>query len=536
LNVHQPKYNLILLSRNAENLRHLFQESSQLRIVQIDLHQSPLSSLDLDFDAVLHLAARVDFFANSDIDQYNNQILRNLVAITEERNSNASFVFASTWGAVDRHPWDNLRKTLSFSSEPNPTSLYGKGKLQDENFLKNSSLKNVSVVRIPWVYGPGMKNHHIKRLLRMGLQNSVVSRVFWPGRVTLISVSDLCEEFDKLLDCADSGFREIHLKKCFNTEIGTILRYGLLARGKSRFQFKIPKSVNRLLYSIRGVLPFTLRSMLFDVLTSIDSSVEHVSIETDVFSPIIRELNRELSNEIFDVVVTGCLSGLCYAISQELYTRGHNIIGVDIRSSNSHQLFTKLIEYDLTNLEELKQLPELLFQDNSQNKLILINNAGICVKDDDLKMNSSEFHLMTKLNFLAPLILLSEISKRREVFRVINVSSSSSLVTLRKFSYYGATKSALQYISHASDEYSEYYTLVIPSGMDTAMFHNTTRDSYKKRPLNPSDVARKVVQTFNKKSKTLYVGKNSRFTMLVSRIFSHRAAYRLFTLLVERYK
>jgi alcohol dehydrogenase/benzil reductase ((S)-benzoin forming) len=536
LEFRQAKYNLVLLTRDAVNLRNLFQESSQLKIVQIDLHQSPLSIPDFDFDAVLHLAAKVDFFANSDIDRYNNQILRNLVAITEERNLNASFVFASTWGAVDRHPWDNLRNTLSFSSEPNPTSLYGKGKLQDENFLRNSSLKNVSVVRIPWVYGPGMKNHHIKRLLKMGLQNSLVSRVFWPGKVTLISVSDLCEQFEKLLDYADSGFREIHLEKCFNTEVGTILRYGILARGKSRIQLNIPKSVHQLLYFIRGILPFTLRSMLFDVLISIKLSAEQESKEIVKFGPIIRELNKEMSKEIFDVVVTGCSSGLGLAISQELYTQGHNIIGVDIRSSDSHQLFTKFVKFDLTNLEELKELPELLFQGNSQNKLILINNAGVCVKDDDLRMNSSKFHFMTKLNFLAPLILLSEISKWREVFRVVNISSSSSLVTLREFSYYGATKSALQYISHASEDYSENYTLVIPSGMDTPMFHNTTRDSFKKRSLNPSDVARKIVQTFYKKSMTLYIGKNSHLTMLISRIFSHRAAYRLFSLMVGRYK
>lgn len=142
---------------------------------------------------IFHLAANVNFFeAQSDDDKVNFESTRDIIDIlkTDPRQLK-NFIFVSTIGAVDRHKDDRLSSPLTIHSTPTPTTMYGQSKLKAETYLKESGLP-FTIIRPTWVYGMYMRaNSHINTFVTMVYRRSFVTKVHFPGRVSLIYVGDL---------------------------------------------------------------------------------------------------------------------------------------------------------------------------------------------------------------------------------------------------------------------------------------------------------------------------------------------------------
>ena len=112
-------------------------------------------------DTVFHLAARVhQLNASDDAEDYRrvNTEGTQKLAIASARAMVSRFVFFSSVKAVGETS-DTL---IDEDAEPNPVSAYGKSKLDAENFVHDTarnSTMSVSVLRLPLVYGAGVKGN-----------------------------------------------------------------------------------------------------------------------------------------------------------------------------------------------------------------------------------------------------------------------------------------------------------------------------------------------------------------------------------------
>jgi UDP-glucose 4-epimerase len=105
----------------------------------------------------------------------------------------------STFGVHDR-PWlRRIAGPLDETSPKAPVSEYGRTKMVAERLVRVSGLPHV-IARLPWVYGPGMReDSHIRVLAAMCRANSPVTRIDFPGRVSVAYIADLADVLAALL-------------------------------------------------------------------------------------------------------------------------------------------------------------------------------------------------------------------------------------------------------------------------------------------------------------------------------------------------
>lgn len=117
------------------------------------------------YDAVYHVAGivhRKETAVNKDLYYKVNRDLTYHLAIKAKNEGVKSFVFLSTmavYGLIGKIGEDTI---ISKETEPNPTSNYGKSKLEAEELLKElqSSYFNISILRIPMIYGPNCPGNY----------------------------------------------------------------------------------------------------------------------------------------------------------------------------------------------------------------------------------------------------------------------------------------------------------------------------------------------------------------------------------------
>ena len=117
------------------------------------------------YDAVYHVAGIVhkkETAENRELYYKINRDLTYQIALKAKNEGVKSFVFLSTmavYGLIGRIGEVTI---ISKETEPSPTSHYGKSKLEAEELLKElqSSYFNVSILRIPMIYGPNCPGNY----------------------------------------------------------------------------------------------------------------------------------------------------------------------------------------------------------------------------------------------------------------------------------------------------------------------------------------------------------------------------------------
>lgn len=196
-----------------------------------------------------------------------------------------------------------------------------------------------------------------------------------------------------------------------------------------------------------------------------------------------------------NILVTGATKGIGKAIFEELQNLGTVYTG----SRNS-----ACCACDLATIEGVEKLGEFILK----NKIdILINNAGEYIYSSIEGVGINEIEHITRLNFEAPLYLISKAvpyMKKQKFGRIINIGSISGVMGEAKASLYSATKSGLigatKALALELAEYGITVNTINPGWVNTDLGNSSAEDGEftkeeiiecipQRRFVEPSEVA-----------------------------------------------
>ena len=150
-------------------------------------------------------------------------------------------------------------------------------------------------------------------------------------------------------------------------------------------------------------------------------------------------------------VITGASSGIGYALATVFSKRGYKVIGASPQSV-LHLQDPLVKEYgvisvpcDITNLDDLKRLKDIVLKETGGYVDILYNNAGIAIGGPAAEMDEAKVNKIFQINVighinvtkqLAPFVINAKGS-------IIFTSSVAARVPLAWISIYSATKAAI---------------------------------------------------------------------------------------------
>ena len=159
------------------------------------------------------------------------------------------------------------------------------------------------------------------------------------------------------------------------------------------------------------------------------------------------------------ILVTGCASGIGFALAKMLYKNNLYRVVVTAREKSLPKLLAKFKESDRFLIRPLDVLKEserktLIkeIEQKWQGVNVLINNAGISFRAVVEHMTEADELLQMSTNYFGPMGLIRLVLPHmREVGRgkIINVSSVSGMLAMPTMSAYSASKYALEGASEA---------------------------------------------------------------------------------------
>ena len=359
------------------------------------------------------------------------------------------FVFASSIGAVDRASSDRCGSPLTSATAPHPSSSYGRSKLDAERVVATSPLP-FTILRFPWVYGPGMRlGSHIAVMQRDGSQGKLYTRVPFPGRVSVLYIDDLTDILVRLLD-SPAETRTTHFVDDGRPQtFATIFADGR-ARGRRGGGMPIPRALLQLPLTFRSQLPFTLRVALEDALVC--TSTLPAILGKISFTPFSTGLARTwdyVERETRGIhVVTGAASGIGRSLATLLARQGKPMLLIDASPAVAEvgaELGQPSLQLDLSLPASLEAI-ERHIVDHGVFVEGLINCAGIGVRATFAEHTDEQIRRTIAVNFTSAALLcrqvLPEMTRRRSGY-IINIASSIAHVPVPYMSLYGASKAAL---------------------------------------------------------------------------------------------
>lgn len=419
-------------------------------IKEAELHETEKYSQEIqEADYIFHIGANALFKKGMDYNLPNIVATQNLVNEASKSAKLKRFVFTSTIGAVDRSKTDDCSSFLKADSECYPSSTYGESKLKSEQIIKQSNL-SYTIVRPPWVYGPGMRfGSHIATLVRMSGEN-ILSKINFAGRVSVIYLDDMV---DALIECAKSD--KTLNKTIFVTDdtprsFGEIFSSGAIYKGVTAPFINIPSFFISVIRSLRLILPFQIRCLVEDVLICENTLGSLTGWKAKVLfdEGINKTCEYVLGPKKALHIVTGAASGIGLSFAKYLAKEGKDLLLVD-RSQEVVELAKNL---------NVKSLVVDLSKDNGAILIEsavgeiglplggLINCAGVGYRKNIADHSDDE----TRTLFFVNVLNLTRLTQYavREFTKlgggyVINVASSIATVPLPGMALYAASKAAV---------------------------------------------------------------------------------------------
>lgn len=141
---------------------------------------------------IFHLAAITDTAVKDH--SINDVGTKNLLEAIGSLNRNTHFVYTSSI-AINDNRQDYSVPVNESTKVPRPCNEYGRKKLLTEQYLIQKSKEqgfSLSIVRVSCVYGEGSKKDGLfDGTYKMVLNNSILTRINWPGKMSLINVDDM---------------------------------------------------------------------------------------------------------------------------------------------------------------------------------------------------------------------------------------------------------------------------------------------------------------------------------------------------------
>lgn len=170
----------------------------------IDLaNASSVAQIPAELTHVVHAAALARFEGASESELHHSNVDGTGMLLEHLRRTSRKtlqrLLFTSTIGVHDRPRLYNPDQPIREDSPLLPVSRYGATKRSAERLVRLSGLPHV-IARLAWVYGPTMRrDSHIRVLADMCKRRHPLTRVDFPGRVSVAYITDLAEALRALL-------------------------------------------------------------------------------------------------------------------------------------------------------------------------------------------------------------------------------------------------------------------------------------------------------------------------------------------------
>lgn len=499
-----------------------------------------------DADYVLHLAADKRFFGGREVMLNNvsgtNALLTALAGSTRLKR----LVFTSSMGALDRAQDETCQRPLDETAPAFPTSEYGRGKLESENLIARSRLP-FTILRLPWCYGPGMTPEtHVRSLAEAVIRRKLMTRVDWPGRVSLLDVRECARALafaateDRLLN------RTVFVAEDEPLRLGALLREIGRLTGRRPAGIPVPPRVLSLAFRARRFLPFALKSALLDVLWVDDRQLRALGFHArerggDFLVPLLHDVRRSTTPSLATTtaLITGAASGIGRELATQLSADGYRTIWVD-RDRRVAELAggmpdAEAVVADLACPEGVGLVTRALAERNVR---VCVNCAGVGTRGPLLDVPEHEIASTIHVNVVATTAISRCALAQFETHGggvLLNVASSSAFLPLPGMAVYAATKAYVLSLTEALGEETRrghagsVAIAICPSGVKTN-FQRSARVQVQpgEALLDPALVASRMRAAIRRRrAGTVFIGWPTRAMALSSRVIPRAISVRL---------
>lgn len=191
----------------------------------------------------------------------------------------------------------------------------------------------------------------------------------------------------------------------------------------------------------------------------------------------IRIKNKKMKQNI---VITGASSGFGLLLANELYKRGHNVIGTSRNPERvQSEVPFKILGLDINNDDSIESFGKKLFAEIDKLD-ILINNAGFYLSGLAEETTITQGKQQLETNFWGTVKLTNQLLpyfRKQRFGKIITVSSIMGLISLPGGAYYAASKHALEGYFRALrfelNEFNIQVSMVEPVGFKTNIVTNS---------------------------------------------------------------
>ncbi|MFC2098272.1 SDR family NAD(P)-dependent oxidoreductase [Bacteroidota bacterium] len=166
-----------------------------------------------------------------------------------------------------------------------------------------------------------------------------------------------------------------------------------------------------------------------------------------------------------NIIVTGASRGIGYELARKFASDKDNAVLVISRNEKRLQQLERqclsdnpecrliLLPFDLENLESIETELRQQISGHFDSLDVLVNNAGLLIKESILKLDPSDAQRMMNVNFIAPLVLVRSLLPLLEQGNsphVVNIGSMAGVQGAKKFpglSGYSASKAAVHILT-----------------------------------------------------------------------------------------
>jgi len=499
-------------------------------------------------DVVLHAGAKSSFGDGPEYQAANVTATERLLDSAREfAPSLRRFVFVSTLGAVDREPGDRCEAPVDESYPPHPSTDYGRSKLAAEERVRASGLP-WTIVRPTLVGGVEMRfDSHLAVFARQALRGSLVSRLRFPGRMSLVHVEDVVRALLLVADHPGAANRTFFIAG-EAVPLGTI--YDWCAPG-ARLSLA---PVRAALRPFVALLPFKPKAVLFDCLVAEDAALRALGwhpqrsakdMVVEVAAAQRRHLDARLPPPGW-TLVTGAASGLGRALAEQLAARGRRLILADrdgdaLTTVAAGSGVIERVCIDLAHdagVDALLALPQWTGEGVDE----VFACAGIGVRGEFARVDVKQQAECFGVNVLSRLRLAHhaiQFMRPRRFGRVVLISSSSAFQPLPYMAVYAATNAAL--LSFGEGIWAELrgtgiqVLTVCPGGMRTQFQRRAgVLELPEEKLLEPEAVALAILGALGRESPTILVGGRAVAMALAARLLPRKVTLLLWRALMGK--
>jgi len=519
--------------------------SLDVTLITADLNQSEKYQDALnECDFVVHLAGNPKFGNGPEYEAQNVDTTRSLLdAAKKSLGKLKRFIFISTIGAIDRSAGDNCSEPLNENSHAFSCSDYGKSKLKAEKLVQEAGIP-YTIIRPTLVIGNKMRYaSHAAVFSRAALSKSLFARINWPGKISIIHVSDLANSII---------FSSQHAETENNTYFaaGDEVAIGKIMQQANPALFQIDISVFiKVLSLFTRFIPFSLKALLYPALTASDKKLKDLgwtcnySNAEGIAEVVTREDARKNVTKSPGgwTLVTGAASGLGMELALKLKALGRKLILIDIDKEKleavcADQPDVIRLQCDLSDWQATEStLVKELDGDIANNILETYLCAGFGLRGEISKLEAQAQADIIRVNLLSRLQLATKFIPamvNHQFGRIIYISSSSAYQPLPYMGVYAASNAAVLSLGESlayenSDNGIEVLT-VCPGGMATNFQKSAgVKELGGEKLMTPSEAADIILNNVGKNKQVIMPGFRSFAMSLAARGLPRKISLKL---------